>query len=109
MIDKVQAITARMLNTIIAIEGLISASIGAMIVVILAKILQIPKAVPAKMVGNNYALARKQMLKVALTPNLAIKINTGMISSSLAKIIKNTAPIMEILKEETIVIFIPSF
>ena len=47
-----------MVKTIIGTGGSTSASKGALIVANFAKILQIPKAVPAKIVGKIRALAK---------------------------------------------------
>ena len=49
---------AVMQNRIIGTGGLTSAINGANIVVVFAPILQIPKAVPAKIAGKIYALAK---------------------------------------------------
>ena len=56
--DKIHAMLASMQNTIIGIGGFTSANMGAIMVAILAKMLQIPKAVPENIVGKIYALAR---------------------------------------------------
>lgn len=50
--ERTQAILATMQNTIIGTGGATSASKGEIMVAILAKILHIPKAVPANIVGN---------------------------------------------------------
>ena len=50
--ERMQAMPAMITNTIIGTGGSTSASIGETMVANLANILQIPKAVPAKIVGK---------------------------------------------------------
>ena len=56
--DRAHAKPAVMTNKIIGTGGSTSAINGANIVVPLAPMLQIPKAVPAKIAGKIYALAK---------------------------------------------------
>lgn len=70
--EMINATPPTVQKRIIGVGGSNSASIGEKIAAIFAPILHKPYAVPAKIAGKSYALARKQMSKVTLMPVLAM-------------------------------------
>lgn len=91
------------------VGALTSASIGEIIDANFAKKLQMPKAVPAKIVGNIEALARKHMLKLELIPNLARIMNPGMRLTCPEKLINRIEPITEMIEDAINTTLKPSF
>jgi uncharacterized protein YxjI len=76
------AIKAKLPKTNIGNGFGISATIGANMVNILAKMLLIPRTVEAKTAGYNIELAKKSRLNVPPKPNLASKTTKAMMSVS---------------------------
>ena len=95
-------------NAVIGIGLFNSATVGAIIVPIFPKTLQIPKAVAANIAGNIYALAKYAILKVAATPNLASNIIIGIISTLESKRIRDNDPSVPIIKHTIRVTRIPN-
>jgi hypothetical protein len=91
------AIKAKLPKTTIGTGFGISATIGAKMVNILAKMLLIPRTVDAKTAGYNIELAKKSRLKVPPKPNLASKTTKAMMRvSSVYRNNNKTEPANEI-------------